>query len=250
MNRRMLLRAALGLSAGALSAPIWSGVALASGSPAEQRAALSKAWQSAARAKKAVVVMLIPADDGAKWTRGNQLGQWLNNASDADLAPLSAAEVVFALASDVRKLVPDLQVSEDDWFVVVRLDPLTAEGVAVTLPKVDPDQDPNFGDPDYGTPKHEAWNKARIAAEGQAIQGALYPVLQRLGPAPTGDGAKVRAALVTKAPAGAHWASSWGCGTDIEGVESQYAIDCGMGHVPEGSRRFLYLHDVAGFQGI
>ncbi len=40
-------------------------------------------------------------------------------------------------------------------------------------------------------------------------------------------------------PAGARWARSWGCGTNIEGVRTNVRVGCGMGHVPERSRRFL-----------
>src|SRR5690606_2570461 len=45
-------------------------------------------------------------------------------------------------------------------------------------------------------------------------------------------------------PPGARWATHDGCGLDIEGEaeeEGQLAVLCGMGHVPEFSRRFLYF---------
>lgn len=45
--------------------------------------------------------------------------------------------------------------------------------------------------------------------------------------------------LRTSPPAGARWATSHGCGVRIEGHKERHAIGCGMGHVPERSRRFL-----------
>jgi hypothetical protein len=45
--------------------------------------------------------------------------------------------------------------------------------------------------------------------------------------------------LRTSPPAGARWATSGGCGVRIEGHKERHAIGCGMGHVPERSRRFL-----------
>ena len=42
---------------------------------------------------------------------------------------------------------------------------------------------------------------------------------------------------------GSHWASSAGCGTDIEGWSGDdgHVIGCGMGHIPPRSRRFLHF---------
>ncbi len=45
-------------------------------------------------------------------------------------------------------------------------------------------------------------------------------------------------------PTGAHWARSGGCGTRVEGLPERIGFSCGMGHVPERSRRFLtFLSD-------
>lgn len=45
--------------------------------------------------------------------------------------------------------------------------------------------------------------------------------------------------LRTRPPTGARWATSGGCGVRVEGQKNRSAIGCGMGHVPERSRRFL-----------
>ncbi|MCA9658336.1 MAG: hypothetical protein KC486_08330 [Myxococcales bacterium] len=43
----------------------------------------------------------------------------------------------------------------------------------------------------------------------------------------------------SRPPEGARWAYSGGCGVRVEGSRSNVAVGCGMGHVPERSRRFL-----------
>ena len=55
----------------------------------------------------------------------------------------------------------------------------------------------------------------------------------------------VREQLYDHAPRGAWWAESHGCGLDVidPPADETWAIDCGIGHVPEGSRRFLFFYD-------
>jgi hypothetical protein len=43
-------------------------------------------------------------------------------------------------------------------------------------------------------------------------------------------------------PGGAKWANQTGCGIDVEGEEEGLAIACGMGFVPEASRRLLWFY--------
>jgi hypothetical protein len=54
--------------------------------------------------------------------------------------------------------------------------------------------------------------------------------------------------LVESPPPGAKWATSDGCGTIVEGQsdEGRSMIACGMGHVPELSRRFLDMYTAQG----
>lgn len=40
---------------------------------------------------------------------------------------------------------------------------------------------------------------------------------------------------------GSRWASSTGCGVEIEGEDDQMMVACGMGHTPRKSQRFLYF---------
>lgn len=252
MNRRHLLRSALGLGLGlGLSAIGGSSVARASGNPKEQRAALSAALRSATQSARALLVIVIPEDDGEKWTRGQHLGEWLNSENDASLAPLAGVDVVCASLSDLRQLVPQLG-KEEPWFVLMKMDaPVRVKRVTPVLPAA-PKGQPNWGDEDFYGQGHSDWNKTRIAANVAAIDAVLHPALNELAPqigSMERMATAVRAKIVAQAPAGAHWAMTGGCGTEVEGVESAYAVDCGMGHVPQGSQRLLYFLDVSDFQG-
>jgi hypothetical protein len=56
-----------------------------------------------------------------------------------------------------------------------------------------------------------------------------------------------RAKYAVNSPRGAHWATSSGCGIDIEGCEDGGSgISCGMAMIPELSQRFLYFYKLEG----
>lgn len=228
-----------------------SSIARASGSPKEQRAALSAAVRSATQSARPLLVIVIPQDDGEKWTRGQHLGEWLNSGDDVSLAPLAAVDVVCATVSDLRALVPQLPKGEP-WFVLLKLNaPVQLASLSPVLPPP-PKGQPNWGDEDYYGQGHSDWNQKRIAANVAAINAVLHPALADMAPqigSRERQAVAVRKKLVAQAPAGAHWAVTGGCGTHIEGVETAYGVDCGMGHVPQGSQRLLYFLDVADFQG-
>jgi hypothetical protein len=207
--------------------------------------------RSASQSARPLLVIVIPEDDGEKWTRGQHLGEWLNSGNDMSLAPLSAVDVVCATLSDLRQLVPQMP-KEEPWFVLMKMDaPVRIERLTPTLPAV-PKGQPQYSDDDYYGQGHTDWNQKRIAANVAAIDAVLHPALNTMAPA-IGSmermATAVRAKIVAQAPAGAHWAVTGGCGTHVEGVESAYSVDCGMGHVPEGSQRLLYFLDVANFEG-
>jgi hypothetical protein len=198
-----------------------------------------------------VLVVVIPADDGDKWTRGQTLGEWLNNATDAQLAPLAQVELVCATVADLARLIPG-QVDGEPWMVVV--DPATTQVAAVSVTLPPPPPPPGGGSAQDWYDKQDAWDLERVTGNVTAIDAALQPALAALTtPVPPGRvtawAQQVRTETVESAPAGAHWANSWGCGTEIEGIEAQLAVDCGMGHVPARSRRFLYLFDVSEYKG-
>ena len=57
--------------------------------------------------------------------------------------------------------------------------------------------------------------------------------------------AAVRARILNQRVPGSHWATSSGCGTQVEGhPDIGRGIACGMGHVPTKSARFLYFYTV------
>lgn len=249
MKRRDLLRGALGLGV-ALALPSLS---FASGTPEQQRAALSLVFGQAMKHSKPVLVLVIPADDGEKWTRGKQLGEWLNTAPDASLAPLLEVEVVCATVADLRQLVPSVGRQEPWFFLIAPHNTRTPslQALTPTLPPA-PKGEPNYGDGDYYGQGHDDWNAKRIQADIQAIDAVLLPALAQVAPVVGSmerQAARVRERLVKAAPPGAHWSLAGGCGMSIEGVETQYSVDCGMGHVPQGSQRLLYFFDVSDFQG-
>lgn len=84
--------------------------------------------------------------------------------------------------------------------------------------------------------RQDAQNQARIAGNARAIDAALWPALGAV------QGASVTS-LVERAPEGAAWAQATGCGVEIEGQDPSGRFDCGMGYIPEGSRRFLAIVD-------
>lgn len=237
MRRRDLLRGALGLG---LLAALSPGAA-ASGSAEQQRAALSNAWRAALVAERPLLVIVIAEE--MPWERGRAVGNWLNNASDTDLAPLGQVEVVCATVADLKRLVPTVGGDADPWFVLVDGQG-QATGVHVDMPA-----DPPLAESErYRAP--DSWVDQKLDAQAAALSGALFPAIQSMvGPVPPARrallGAQVRASLIEVAPAGAHWASSWGCGTTVEGVENTMRVGCGMGHVSPKAARFLYFSDVS-----
>lgn len=88
-------------------------------------------------------------------------------------------------------------------------------------------------------------------SEGLLLQAAAVVRMAALAPRRRGDAERLLSALagsaraqwVTQPVPGARWASSDGCGMDIEGEKNNLgAIACGMGFVPPLGRRFLYFY--------
>ncbi|WP_437676718.1 hypothetical protein [Sorangium sp. So ce131] len=251
MNRRHFL----GATAAGLAATAWPAFirdafgdgaacdmkgkpAAASGSLAQ----VSAAFRRARQARRDLVVFVIPADDTAKHRRGQDFGELLNFGADRDLAPLAGVEVVCATMADLKKLVPGAGDGEP-LLVVVKTDkvPAAATQLDAALPRYDWTRRGLAA----GGWEEELKEQDQLAARRIDALGALL----RKG---LGDDARdvearaasVRARLVKKPPAGAHWANASGCGTDVEGVEENLIMGCGMGHVPTKSRRFLYFFSI------
>ncbi|MGK3968470.1 hypothetical protein WMF01_48765 [Sorangium sp. So ce1667] len=204
-------------------------------------AQVSAAFRRAQQAGKALLVLVIPADDSAKWERGRAFGELLNFGADRDLAPLAGVEVVCATMADLRKIVPGAGGGEP-LMVLVRTDkvPAAATPLDASLPAFKSRRSLDRSSWEQRQKDEEKIAAQRIGALGDLLRRALGADERNAAARAAG----VRARLVKQPPAGAHWASSNGCGTTIEGVEENGAIGCGMGHVPEKSRRFLYFFSV------
>jgi hypothetical protein len=175
----------------------------------------------------------VPADDGAKWQRGEVFGELINHGTDRDLAPLAAVEVICATMEDLRRLVPNAGAGEP-LMVLVHPDkvPATARQLDVApAPQVDSD-----GTWEDRQRKDDEASDKRIAAMGDLLRRSLGDPGKRA--ATLAD--EVRARLKAKPPPGTRWAKRSGCGVDIEG-EPAMMVDCGMGHVPKKAQRFLYF---------
>jgi hypothetical protein len=244
----------------------------ASVGPGSATRAFSSALARAARASRPLLVIVIPTDDAQKWERGKAFGEFLNHGSPADLAPLARAEVVCAKLDELPANVGAMLDSVEP--LLVRIDPRggLARTINAELPRyrdrivVIGDSKPNAEDDDdhvFGRRVATIAKSVRDALSPDASDGVRAPSLAR----------EVRARLVERPPPGSHWATSSGCGTDVEETPEEKAQreaeekaraererlaalqgrilalkskvisvrGCGMGHVPEKSRRFLYF---------
>jgi hypothetical protein len=173
--------------------------------------------------KGPTLVLVVPRGDGPRWDRGTAFGALLNHGSDAELAPLAAVDLVCAPASALGVAGEPLLIHWDGTSV--------RASVSGKLPQ--------YGKhAEFGDPKEAAISAERIAFLARLVRSAL--------PMPAGlsipdAAAQVRARYVKKPPRGSRWGRASGCGTYYENDARSRAEmpDCGMGHVPEASARFL-----------
>ena len=191
---------------------------------------LASARARARQAMKPLVVIVIPADDAAKYRRGELWGEYLNHGSRAELAPLGQAELSCATMKELGRFAPGV----------------TGEPLAVVL-------DPGGGAraldgrvPEYAS-DYRDWDPKKDAAVSARRIALLAGLVRRaLGmPAdPQAAGARVIRAYRTAPPPGSHWANRSGCGpATVEDMKDDevVAVGCGMGHIPAQSSRFLYF---------
>ncbi|HXU67778.1 MAG TPA: hypothetical protein VN947_00540 [Polyangia bacterium] len=183
--------------------------------------------------KRPQLVIVIPADDGQKYRRGEMWGEYLNHGEPSQLAPLAHVDVSCATMAELGALAKD-----------VKGEPLAilfsqGGGVRVldaTLPEY------NVGRR-FDPKNDDAIVDKRIAVMSKMVAGALPPV-------PSGEvraaAARVIRAVRETPPAGSHWANASGCGpATVENMKEDdgevVGYGCGMGHVPAKSSRFLYF---------
>lgn len=129
MKRRTFLSTAARTAVMA-SWPAWLASAFAAESAKADSAAdlavLSEGYRRAQRAGKPLLVLIIPANDGDKYFRGQVFGEYLNHGSPEQLAPLLLCEVVCATMALLRRLVPTAGDGEP-LMVLVETDRVPAE---------------------------------------------------------------------------------------------------------------------------
>ncbi len=205
----------------------------------ESAAALAQAFRDARRANRPLLVIVVPADDAQKWDRGRAWGALLNFGSDEQLAPLSSVEVVCATIDALRLVVPNEAKGEPFFAVVSTMaSPSTVRAFEVVLPSYKKDNyDIGKDTWEHRLAEEDVISQERIVALARALRAALGAATGDLGARAT----EVRGRLKDGPPLGAHWARSSGCGVHVEGATDNVTFGCGMGHVPEKSRRFLYF---------
>ena len=183
--------------------------------------------------KRPQLVIVIPADDGQKYRRGDFWGEYLNHGEPAQIAPLAHVDVSCATMAELGALAKD-----------IRGEPLailfSRDGSVRALDATVPEYKPARG---WDRKDDDAQVDRRIAVMAKMIGGALPPV-------PAGE-VRAAAARVIRAvrevpPAGSHWANASGCGPPTvenmkEDDDEVVGYGCGMGHIPEKSARFLYF---------
>jgi hypothetical protein len=199
-------------------------------------------------------VLVVPRDDQQRWNRGRAFGEWLNHGSPSQLAPLARVEVVCAKVAELEHFRPP---GDGDPLMVLIAAAGDAPGTVLdgALPAYD---NPRIHrDGESLLPDDEVF-RLRVELLSKLTHAALPPVAP--GEIAT-LATEVDRRLVRRPPAGSHWANSSGCGTKVEPTPEELeaerradeealkkgvirgktfvAIGCGMGHVPEKSRRFL-----------
>ena len=239
MKRRTFL-AAIGASTGAALWPSLIRRAFADASfdaPGTKKTGrgLSTSTKHIDPSKRPQLVIVVPADDGQKYRRGEMWGEYLNHGSPSQIAPLSHVDVSCATMAELGSLAKDIK-GEPLAIVFDR------DGSVRPLDAKMPDYSQRFDAESWK--KDDAIGDKRIAAMAKMVAGALPPV-------PAGEvheaAARVIRAVREQPPSGSHWANASGCGPAIvenmkedDGSEV-VAYGCGMGHIPSKSSRFLYF---------
>lgn len=189
-----------------------------------------------------LALLVPPEGDADSHLRGEIVGGTLNHGGDELLADLAGVDLVCVTRD---RLPPEAEpVGEPlPWFVLLtRVDgKVTSRPFRPTTPLQ------AGGGALMGRGEFEALD-AEARARIEAFAAELHGFLEREGAgAPAGEragrAAEARKRYVESPPPGAHWAQSNGCGMHVEGVRrTGPMVACGMGMVPEVSRRFLHFY--------
>jgi hypothetical protein len=173
-------------------------------------------------ATEPTLVLVVPKDERTRWDRGAAFGELLNHGSDRDLAPLATVDVMCARASQLGAKGDPLMLYVEGGRV------WQLNGV---LPQYH----------QYGRGRRDLDpDEAAVAQERiELLSTLIREVLPRPRLPIAQAAARARARWVQHAPSGSRWGHADGCGTWYEGEDKSDAPDCGMGHVPAASARFL-----------
>ncbi|TAJ11195.1 MAG: hypothetical protein EPO68_14690 [Planctomycetota bacterium] len=221
-------------------------------------ATLFDAWKLAREHKRTLLVVLgRPKPLSFPTEHERAFGTLIEHGADEHVAVLHAFELAFASGADVERVFR-VACSSEAMFAVVE-DAPDGPRVRSALPSLPAMPHPNPAPNDVAFDL-AVWEPEFVSAE-RAQHAALIAALRELQStdvlaaelAPfAADGAKraerlagladeVRERWAKTPPAGARWGRDNGCGGDIEGGYS--SMDCGMGYVPEPSRRFLIYYE-------
>lgn len=173
-----------------------------------------------ATATEPTLVFVVPQSERQRWDRGAAFGELLNHGSDRDLAALAAIDVVCAPASRFGVDGAPLMLYVERGRV------WQIEGVLPQYRETD----------ERRADAHEAEvSRQRVELLSMLIREVVPRPKTSIAQAAT----RARARWVNHAPPGARWGHAGGCGTWYEGDDRADMPDCGMGHVPAASARFL-----------
>jgi hypothetical protein len=272
-NRRTFLTGA-GLLAAAAPLPGFLARAFAQDACCDEReraAIVASGYRRARSVGRPLLVLVVPPDTATdSYERAHAFGEWLNHGSDESLALLALVEVVAARLGDLRAVVPGIAAEGARTPLMILIDTAASPPTHRVLDA----ELPSFVGASGGI--DEAAIDRRIVALGDMLERALVPdaaqlallvgrtdprspvraapAYQRAMAAQGAERARIlrelaesaRARFVRERIPGSRWAVSFGCGTEIEGDPNPMAVDCGMGHVPARSARFLHFYTDGG----
>lgn len=209
--------------------------------PADAFSSFEQAWRDAQANHRPLLVLVIPSDPMQGWDRGRAFGAVINHGTNEALQAIGTSELACARMREVRRLFPNAPTSEP-LMLVIR-GPGASEMQALDAPWP-PEVEYHRGG---STEADDARLTSQMAIVTQLLQAGLGANVGALSPAARRV-AQQRAITDYRSHRvpGSHWANSGGCGTTIEDVPVTGGIGCGMGHVPEQGRRFLFFFAVDG----
>lgn len=197
---------------------------------------LAEVLRRAKQANRPALLFVIPEDGSARYERGHLFGEYLNHATDEQLAPLALAEVGCATMAEIAAAGVQVEGGGEPLMALVTPDgrghrlaallPSWREGGKRGLPRDD----------------ENSIIAKRIDGMAALVRRGLADDRKLSADSIATLAAEAKQRYRQKPPPGSHWALGGGCGTRIEDDPDEgMMVACGMGYVPAKSARFLYL---------